>query len=301
MVGQPQPLNSNFPIVKEDGTPTELFLRWAQERQRDIQDGIDAAQANQLIADWAAQREIIAGVGLDGGGSLSNDVTIDANTQAILDAISTTHGAVLFRGASDWQALAPGSAGQVLGTNGPGADPAWVANGGGGGGSSGTTIMPLQGFSANFNDNLAAVGSRITLPFNFTVTQIGVAFTPAVGQTFKLGIYALNGSNVITAVVYESPTVSGLAAGNQTYYDVLPSPVVLTAGVRYAIVTTRTDGTGTSGYTCLFANADVAMQGAGKVFYANLRRCQAARTAHIVGDAFTDNVNPYMSFVYGTP
>ncbi len=45
--------------------------------------------------------------------------------QAMLDTISNVHGSVLFRGASAWEALAPGAAGALLQTNGPGADPSW--------------------------------------------------------------------------------------------------------------------------------------------------------------------------------
>lgn len=81
MVGQPQPLDQKFPLVKSDGTPTDYFIRWAQQRQSDIADGITAEQADELIsqaiADWSAARHINAGLALDGGGPLSADVTID--------------------------------------------------------------------------------------------------------------------------------------------------------------------------------------------------------------------------------
>lgn len=77
MAGNSQPLDQKFPIVDAQGRPTEYFTRWAQQRQIDIADGITAAQAVQLIEDWAAQRQVIAGVALDGGGPLSSDVTIN--------------------------------------------------------------------------------------------------------------------------------------------------------------------------------------------------------------------------------
>lgn len=77
MPGNAQPLVSSVKIVNDDGTPTDYFIRWAQERQIDITAGITAAQAQQLIDDWAAARDIIAGTALNGGGNLSADVTID--------------------------------------------------------------------------------------------------------------------------------------------------------------------------------------------------------------------------------
>lgn len=83
MPGEIQPLQDRNPIAKPDGTPTDYFIRWAQQRQIDISGGITGAQAQQLINDWAAGREIIAGIGLSGGGNLSADVTI--NLDAVLD------------------------------------------------------------------------------------------------------------------------------------------------------------------------------------------------------------------------
>lgn len=65
---------------------------------------------------------------------------IDANTKraqvsqinnVALDDISTTQGAVLYRGASAWTALDPGTNGQVLTTGGDAANPSWTTNGAG--------------------------------------------------------------------------------------------------------------------------------------------------------------------------
>lgn len=83
MPGDLQPLVNNQKIVHEDGTPTDYFIRWAQQRQIDISEGITALEAQQLIDDWAAARDIIAGVGLTGGGDLSADVTIDLADTAV--------------------------------------------------------------------------------------------------------------------------------------------------------------------------------------------------------------------------
>ena len=79
MPGEIQPLASNFQIVDANGFPTQYFIKWAQQRQIDITGGITAAQAQQLIDDWAAGRDIIAGTGLSGGGPLSSDVTINSD------------------------------------------------------------------------------------------------------------------------------------------------------------------------------------------------------------------------------
>lgn len=83
MAGVIQPLSEGFAIVKEDGTPTPYFTRWAQQRSIDISGGITATQAQQLIDDWALTRDINAGVGLSGGGNLSADRTIDLENTAV--------------------------------------------------------------------------------------------------------------------------------------------------------------------------------------------------------------------------
>ncbi len=76
MPGQLQPLSQNFQIVNDKGLPTDYFIKWAQQRQIDIAAGITAAEAQQLIDDWAAQRDITTTVPILGGGNLSSDLTI---------------------------------------------------------------------------------------------------------------------------------------------------------------------------------------------------------------------------------
>lgn len=86
MPGNLQPLVDNQKIVKSDGTPTDYFIRWAQQRQIDISAGITAAEAQALIDAWAAARDVVAGFGLSGGGFLSSDITI--NLDAVLNDLN---------------------------------------------------------------------------------------------------------------------------------------------------------------------------------------------------------------------
>jgi hypothetical protein len=76
MPGEIQPLQNNIKIVNEIGMPTDYFLRWSQQRQIDISDGISAAQAQELIDDWAAARTINTVFPLTGGGSLSSNLNL---------------------------------------------------------------------------------------------------------------------------------------------------------------------------------------------------------------------------------
>lgn len=135
MTGKLQPLDEKFPIVGPDGRPTLYFTRWAQQRMQDIGVAITAAQARAITNEIINSYTLVAGTGITivPDGKLSSNPTISADIQALLNLISTTRGAVLYRGAAAWQALAPGTAGQFLKTNGAGADPEWATGGGGGG------------------------------------------------------------------------------------------------------------------------------------------------------------------------
>lgn len=48
----------------------------------------------------------------------------------LLDLISNVQGSIIYRGATEWVALPPGTAGQVLSTGGTGANPSWEDTGG---------------------------------------------------------------------------------------------------------------------------------------------------------------------------
>lgn len=75
MAGKFQPLNQDFAIVKANGLPTEYFIRWAQQRQIDITTAV-------TFGDLAAIN-VVAGVGLTGGGPIDADVTVDLENTAV--------------------------------------------------------------------------------------------------------------------------------------------------------------------------------------------------------------------------
>lgn len=112
-------------------------------------------------------RQVIAGSGMTGGGALSGDVTLGMATIAdksilanntggaaapsalsasqVLDFLSATQGTVLYRDATGWVALAPGSSGQLLTTAGAGANPSWTTASGTGTVTSVTAGAGLSG------------------------------------------------------------------------------------------------------------------------------------------------------------
>lgn len=130
-----RPLQTGERIVDGSGTVLPAFgLLWQQSFGNAKVTHAAATQAQAtasgaltgLDAKVDKTTQVIAGTGLTGGGALSANVTLNANIQTLLDIISSTRGSILYRGASGWAALAPGTAGQVLTSAGAGADPHWV-------------------------------------------------------------------------------------------------------------------------------------------------------------------------------
>lgn len=148
MVGILQPLGRNFAIVNEDGTPTEYFVRWAQERQIDISEGVSPAQVTELINDWSSKRRVNAGEGLAGGGPLSSDVTLrlDAGIGDLTDVDLT--------GIANGDTLVWDESKQLF-----------VPGAGGGGGGGGTKVM----YSYLYRDTSFTPSSASTsIPIPFT-------------------------------------------------------------------------------------------------------------------------------------
>ena len=156
MAGNLQPLDQIFKIVKPDGTPTEYFIRWAQQRQIDIAGGITAAQAQDLIDAWALTRDIIAGVGLSGGGNLSADVTIDLENTAVA-AGSYTNADITVDAQGRVTAAANGS--------------------GGGSSTERTRVIPLASAHTIQNANSATMTDKTySLLFNSVNNTAGIRF-----------------------------------------------------------------------------------------------------------------------------
>lgn len=162
MALRPSPINWQIPIVDTQGRPTPEFLRqWQAQRDTNgtIPELSTPAQASAVLdvlaatrgallvrgaSQWGGLPAAAAGRVLTANGPLLEPSwQVPENISNLLDDISNVRGSVLYRGAAGWAALGPGTAGNVLQTNGAGADPSWVA-GGGGGTSPGTPPVIVQ-------------------------------------------------------------------------------------------------------------------------------------------------------------
>lgn len=146
------------------------------------------------------------------GRVLANTGTISAApagvaVSGVLDVVGSARGDVLYRGASGWAALPPGSAGQVLQTGGSGADPSWAAGGGGGG-----VVLT--------NGTVVASGT-LTFGANLTLSGSGSAWTLAAtggggggsGITSLVAASPLTGGTITSTGTIGLPSFAGSAAG----------------------------------------------------------------------------------------
>jgi hypothetical protein len=105
----------------------------------------------------------------------------DNTISAVLDKLlGSTRGSVIYRGASGWAALAPGSAGDVLTTQGSSADPSWEASSG----SGGVSASALVGFISGFTLSTAGSSGTFAIAAGSTVDTSGSDFLRITSGTF---------------------------------------------------------------------------------------------------------------------
>ena len=172
-----------------------------------------------------------------GNGSTPAEGTISS----VLDWLSSTRGAVLYRGASGWSALSPGTNGHVLTSNGAGADPSYQAAGGGGGGA--WTYISTTTISADSTVDFTGLASSVA-GYAFYLDRVKPAtdtqhlqltLSDDNGSTFASTLYCwahnARQEGGIGDAQSASDTVirltSGTAAGNQAGEDGVSGWVVL--------------------------------------------------------------------------
>lgn len=193
-----------------------------------------------------------------GNGTGAAGSPADSTLTSILDqAFGSTQGDILYRGASGWTAIGPGTAGQLLETGGSNANPAWTAISGildgisatqgsilyrGASGwaalGPGTSGQVLQTGGANANPSWVAQsggggGSAGTPP---TIVQSGVTNTASAGCSVTLGAAPTNG-NLLVAFT----SASGAAPG--TGWTSVASN---SGGTAFGLIATKVAGAGES-------------------------------------------------------
>lgn len=159
-----------------------------------IYDNVNSQELNDTLADLAmgslpnlTSYELLA----NPTGSVAQPVS--SSLSSVIDgAIASAQGTILYRGASSWLGLAPGTSGHFLQTQGAAANPQWAAGGGG----SGDVVGP-----ASSVDSEVAIFDGVTGKLLKRASASGVA---------KLASGVLSASNVNLA----SEVTGNLPVGN---------------------------------------------------------------------------------------
>lgn len=198
----PQPLQNRIAIVDANGNPTEYFIRWAQNRQLDISEGVTLAQMQAYVSAVFADTNVLGGVALTespAGGSLAGDVTINHDDSPVTPNTygDATHSAQI-----------------TVDQQGHITDVVDVPISGGGGGGATTlgdpNIFAVRNPSANFQlFKFLSVDMAFTI--NSIACQINVSDPTVQYQPF---IYA-GPLGVPGALLASGPQVTGVIAGYQ--------------------------------------------------------------------------------------
>jgi hypothetical protein len=112
---------------------------------------------------------------------------ITTNLSAALDsALGSTQGSVLYRGASAWAALGPGTANQVLQSNGAAANPTWVTPAGGSIGAGAEVLISEQTPTGSGVVTFSSIpGTYRHLRVRVTAASTVAASNSAINMTFN--------------------------------------------------------------------------------------------------------------------
>lgn len=174
----------------------------------------------------------------------SSNYPVPTGLSVFIDAVfGSTRGSLLFRGSAQWGVLTPGTAGQVLQTNGAGADPSWGATGGG------LAAIGAQQLLVNLTSGSAApVGHTLSDALDYIMSSSRGTLLYR-GATGWIGLAPGTAGQVLTtggATADPQWTAAGLSAisdsqiiANITGASAVPSGNTLSAILDHIIGNTR--------------------------------------------------------------
>lgn len=190
------------------------------------------------------------------GSVLAGNTSADPTFQTIatvLDNLGSTQGQLLYRGASAWTVLNPGTSGQLLQSGGPSANPSWITAGGTGTVTSvdvsgGTTGLTTSGGPVIGSGTITLAGTLIPANGGTGITSLGAGVAAWFGTPSSANLAAAvtdeTGSGALvfaTSPTLSAPVLGTPASGTLTNCTGLPNASVVGLG------TAALKSTGTSG------------------------------------------------------
>lgn len=158
-----------------------------------------------------ANNSLLANV--SGGTAAPSATTLSSLLDSVL---GNTQGAIIYRGGTTWNELAPGTNGQVLTTQGAAANPHWASSGGAGTLTAGS-LLTINPFSHTNTSATHGLGS-IPAIFDIRLVCLNADQGYSIGDSVVLGGPNVNGANAAFSVAADSTFVyfSGAAAPSIT-------------------------------------------------------------------------------------
>jgi hypothetical protein len=239
-----------------------------------------SASAAIVLSKLATQADQTIISNISGGAAVPAANTL---TAILDDILGTTQGAIVYRNATVWTTLSPGSAGQFLETQGAGANPQW-ANGGGSAptppyittsiGASPLTIAESthhQGLYPNVVCFDSATDPAVAIACDWSVNpsngNVVITYTEAPARILIFNTNS-NGYGVKTVEVLVTQFATNTATGDGQFYYLIPSTL---NGMNLVGVGAQVIGAGTTGTTDI-----------------QLARCAAASTGNACSGTVAD-------------
>lgn len=166
---------------------------------------------------------------------------VELSVSTVLDWLTgAAQGAIAYRGATGWTCLAPGSANQVLVTQGVGANPAWSE-------ASGVAGVPqwmdIPISYAGDASAFATRGNYFTPAIPLKLVHVAARGDTVSGKSYNLYVFQLNGNNLQTKLLGPLTFTATVTRAAGYHWTVSPA-LDLAAGTEYWICVNRPDTAG---------------------------------------------------------
>lgn len=166
--------------------------------------------------------------------------------ELLLDSISSQPGSILVRTATEWMALLPGAANQVLTIDPVTLEPDWLDSGGGGGGGGEVYDIPSIAGS-NYTSGAYATRGHLIIPtIDMSLKGMWANVRAGAGWTYEFNICAISedGAHTVASVLGTSDTMTATGVPGEVISAEFSTPVSLPKDHPYCLALTRTDATG---------------------------------------------------------